>query len=51
LESVSSSYIGFINPTKLCYGSIYAAVDGVHEKALVQVNVYFLVALTFETHI
>jgi len=35
-------YIGFTNPTQLRCGSIYAAADRIHEKALVQVNVYFL---------
>jgi len=36
----------FTNRIQLCCGSMYAAADRVHEKALVQVNVYVLLIRT-----
>jgi len=38
--------IGFTTPIQLCCGSIYATAYCVHEKALVQVNVYILLIRT-----
>jgi len=38
--------MGFTTPIQLCCGSIYAAADCVHKKALVQVNVYVLLIRT-----